>query len=38
MAMCNIIQGLLAMPTMYIPYDQKALVTIVGAKAGDKVL
>jgi len=36
MAMCNIIQGLLAMPTMYIPYDQKALVTIVGAKAGDK--
>jgi amidohydrolase len=36
MAMCNIIQGLLAMPTMYIPYDQKALVTIVGAKAGEK--
>lgn len=36
MAMCNIIQGLLAMPTTYIPYDQKALVTIVGAKAGEK--
>lgn len=36
LAMCNIIQALLAMPTMYIPYDQKALVTIVGAKAGDK--
>jgi len=36
MAMCNIIQGLLALPTMHIPYDQKALVTIVGAKAGEK--
>jgi len=36
LAMCNIIQGLLAIPTLHIPYDQKALVTIVGAKAGEK--
>jgi len=36
MAMCNIIQGLLAMPSLHIPYDMKALVTIVGAKAGEK--
>jgi len=35
-AMCNIIQALLAMPSLYVPYDQKALVTIVGAKAGEK--
>jgi hypothetical protein len=24
------------MPTMHIPYDQKALVTIVGARIGEK--
>lgn len=36
LAMCNIIQALLAMPTLYVPYDQKALVTIVGARAGEK--
>jgi len=35
-AMCNIVQALLSMPSLYIPYDQKALVTIVGAKAGEK--
>jgi amidohydrolase len=35
-AMCNIVQALLSMPTLYIPYDQKALVTIVGARAGEK--
>lgn len=36
LAMCQIISSLLAMPSMYIPYDQKALVTVVGAKAGEK--
>jgi len=36
LAMCNIIQGLLAMPTLHVPYDQKALVTIVGARMGEK--
>jgi len=36
LAVCNIIQGLLAMPTMHIPYDQKALVTVVGARIGEK--
>jgi len=36
LALCNIIQGLLAMPTMHIPYDQKAIVTIVGARIGEK--
>jgi len=36
MAMCNIIQSLLAMPSLYVPYDQKALVTIVGCCAGEK--
>jgi len=35
-AMCNIVQALLAMPSLYVPYDQKALVTIIGAKAGEK--
>jgi len=35
-AMCNIIQSLLAMPSLYVPYDQKALVTIVGARTGEK--
>jgi len=36
LAMCNIIQSLLAMPSLYVPYDQKALVTIVGARTGEK--
>lgn len=36
LAVCNIIQGLLAMPTMHIPYDQKAIVTVVGARVGEK--
>lgn len=36
LAVCNIIQGLLAMPTMHIPYDQKAIVTVVGARIGEK--
>jgi len=35
-AMCNIVQALLSMPSLYVPYDQKALVTIVGARAGEK--
>lgn len=36
LAVCNIVQGLLAMPTLHIPYDQKGLVTIVGARIGEK--
>nr|BAJ99571.1 predicted protein [Hordeum vulgare subsp. vulgare] len=36
LAMCNIIQGLLAIPSLHIPYDQKAIVTICGARAGEK--
>jgi len=36
LAMCNIIQGLLSLPSLHIAYDEKALVTIVGAKAGEK--
>lgn len=36
LAMCAIIQALLAVPTMHVPYDQKALVTIVGARCGEK--
>jgi len=35
-AMCNIVQALLAMPSLYVPYDCKALVTIVGARVGEK--
>jgi len=35
-AMCNIVQSLLALPCLYVPYDQKALVTIVGVRAGEK--
>lgn len=36
LAMCNIIQALLAMPSLHVPYDQKAIVTIVGARVGEK--
>lgn len=36
LAMCNVIQALLAMPSLYIPWDCKALVTLVGARAGEK--
>jgi len=36
LAMCNIIQGLLSLPTLHVSYDEKAVVTIVGAKAGEK--
>lgn len=36
LAMCNIIQGLLAIPSLHVPYDQKAIVTICGARAGEK--
>jgi len=36
LAVCNILQGLMALPSLYIPFDQKAMVTIVGLKGGDK--
>jgi len=36
LGVCNIIQGLLASPTLHIPYDQKAIITIVGARIGEK--
>eukprot|EP01113_Clastostelium_recurvatum_P029945 TRINITY_DN3625_c0_g1_i3.p1 TRINITY_DN3625_c0_g1~~TRINITY_DN3625_c0_g1_i3.p1 ORF type:complete len:415 (-),score=77.45 TRINITY_DN3625_c0_g1_i3:58-1269(-) len=36
LAMCNIVQGLLAIPSLHVPYDLKAIVTIVGARLGDK--
>jgi len=34
MAMCNIINVLAALPSTHMPFSQKSLITIVGAKAG----
>eukprot|EP00026_Physarum_polycephalum_P009050 Phypoly_transcript_09161.p1 GENE.Phypoly_transcript_09161~~Phypoly_transcript_09161.p1 ORF type:complete len:286 (+),score=39.36 Phypoly_transcript_09161:38-895(+) len=36
LATCNILQGLMALPSLHIPFDQKAMVTIVGMKGGEK--